>query len=186
CQIAGELRLAGRVAARPAMPVYLFTYHTYGTWLPDHPRGYVRRGEGVLPTDHNTANQYRRRMKQATVLLGGEQQKAAIGILLNAVASIDAKLHGVATEPTHLHVLTSWNDDRTHERIGSSLKRGLTLGLKKRFGDRFGDRQWLSENRSRKQIKEREHFQHLLADYFPRHSGWKWSEARGYFRTADG
>ena len=33
------------------MPVYLFTFHAYGSWLPDNPRGYVRRKEGIQPQD---------------------------------------------------------------------------------------------------------------------------------------
>ncbi|MEM1305417.1 MAG: hypothetical protein AAGG46_11005, partial [Planctomycetota bacterium] len=36
-----------RVVGRPAMPVYLFTYHTYGSWLPDRPQGYVQRDQGI-------------------------------------------------------------------------------------------------------------------------------------------
>src|SRR4051794_35604479 len=34
-------------AEHQQMPCYLFTYHAYGSWMPDHKRGYVHRGQGV-------------------------------------------------------------------------------------------------------------------------------------------
>ena len=55
------------------MPCYLFTYHGYGTWLPDRSRGYVRRKEGILPTDEAPmAECYRKRtnVKKQPVLMG--------------------------------------------------------------------------------------------------------------------
>src|SRR5215831_8297770 len=33
------------------VPVYLFTFHGYMTWLPDNPRGYTKRGEGYRDPD---------------------------------------------------------------------------------------------------------------------------------------
>ncbi|MEM1355661.1 MAG: hypothetical protein AAGH88_12345 [Planctomycetota bacterium] len=45
------------------MPVYHFTFHAYGTWMPDHAKGYVRRKLGILPPDAKMAEQYRRNMK---------------------------------------------------------------------------------------------------------------------------
>ena len=35
------------------MPCYLFTYHAYGSWLPDHAEGYVHWKEGQQPPDDN-------------------------------------------------------------------------------------------------------------------------------------
>jgi hypothetical protein len=45
------------------MPCYLFTYHAYGSWMPDRPQGYVRRGKGILPTDTRMAERYRKNTK---------------------------------------------------------------------------------------------------------------------------
>jgi hypothetical protein len=29
------------------MPVYLFTYHAYRSWMPDRPEGFVQEGRGI-------------------------------------------------------------------------------------------------------------------------------------------
>jgi hypothetical protein len=42
------------------MPCYLFTYHAYGSWMPDRVEGYVRRGQGILPRDTQMASLYYR------------------------------------------------------------------------------------------------------------------------------
>ena len=47
------------------MPCYHFTFHGYGTWMPDEDDGYVLRGKGHQPQDTVKAAQYRWRMKQA-------------------------------------------------------------------------------------------------------------------------
>ena len=41
----------------------MFTFHGYGTWWPDHPRGYVQKGKGVLPPDPEKGEQYRENAK---------------------------------------------------------------------------------------------------------------------------
>lgn len=164
------------------MPVYLFTYHTYGSWLPDRPQGYVHRKEGILPPDEKMAKQYRQQMSQEAVLWNEAHQKFAIETLRSAVTFIDARLHAAATEPTHAHAIASWRSDRGQESISNSLKKALTIQLKKQFTDQ----RWLSENHSHEQVEDREHFDYLIEKYFPKHSGWKWDETRGYYKRADG
>ena len=39
------------------MPCYLFTFHAYGTWMPDREEGFVRREQGILPPDEELAAQ---------------------------------------------------------------------------------------------------------------------------------
>jgi len=41
------------------VPCYLFTFHAYGTWMPDREEGFVRRKHGVLPPDEELAKDYR-------------------------------------------------------------------------------------------------------------------------------
>ena len=36
------------------MPVYHFTLHAYGTWMPDRPEGYNKHGEGYQAPDTET------------------------------------------------------------------------------------------------------------------------------------
>jgi len=56
------------------MPVFLFTYHAYASWLPDHKRGYVRRKQGVQPPNQKEADRYRRQMKETPVVFSTEIQ----------------------------------------------------------------------------------------------------------------
>lgn len=41
------------------MPVYLFTYHAYGTWMPNHRDGFRQRDEGYQPSNPALANAYK-------------------------------------------------------------------------------------------------------------------------------
>jgi REP element-mobilizing transposase RayT len=159
------------------MPCYLFTYHTIGSWYPDRAQGYVARGKGILPRDTKMAEVYRGRANHETVLIEAPHQLAVIDRLIEAVGFIDCRLHGVATEATHIHVLVSWRNERTWQQNRASLKKSLTLMLK----ETFEDRPWFSENASRKRVENREHFDYLMGTYLPLQKGWKWREDRGLY-----
>lgn len=66
------------------MPCYLFTYHGHGTWLPDHPRGYVRRKVGVLATDDQMAVCYRSNLQVEAVNFSRDIQRVLIDAALEA------------------------------------------------------------------------------------------------------
>ncbi len=68
------------------MPCYLFTYHAYGSWLPDHTRGYAHRGQGVLAPDKHMAGLYRANLKQNTVHFNSPVQRSIIEATLDACA----------------------------------------------------------------------------------------------------
>jgi REP element-mobilizing transposase RayT len=87
------------------------------------------------------------------------------------------RCHFVATEPTHIHVLVSWPDDRPWERARTGLKTSLTRRLN-RHAQR---RSWFCEGASRKRLKDRGHFDYLVGEYLPSHGGWKWQEGEGFF-----
>ena len=89
------------------MPVYFFTYHAYLSWLPDHKKGYTDRKHGVLPPDPDQANRYRSRASEDPILFNDGIQQAAIDELIIACEKQGLALHGIATEPTHVHVLVS-------------------------------------------------------------------------------
>lgn len=160
------------------MPCYLFTYHGYRTWMPDRAQGYVRRGQGVLPSDPQMAEQYARNALHEIVHYSANHQLAAIEKLRVGVKHIACRLHFVATDATHIHALVSWYGERTWVQNRTSLKRALTIDFK----DRFGDRPWLSDGASRKRVRDRKHFDYLVTKYLPSHRGWKWCERRGLFR----
>jgi len=159
------------------MPCYLFTWHTYGSWLPDRPQGYVHWSHGRQSTDVALAERYRQQQKQTTAELSGKLQLEIIAELINAVVKIEFQLHFAATETSHVHALVSWRDERQWKQLRRSIRRSLTDRL-----NRHQHRKWFSRGGNAKQVNDREHFDYLTSTYLPSHSGRKWCEKRGLYK----
>lgn len=159
------------------MPCYLFTYHAYGSWLPDHVRGYVHRGQGVLAPDQHMAELYRANLKGHAVRFTAALQRRIIEAALEACGCQQLRCHCIATESTHIHILASWNSHRTWVLARKQIRRNIT----ERLNQLKQRPNWFSKSPSRKRVQDRTHFDYLISTYLPRHSGWKWSEARGMF-----
>jgi hypothetical protein len=168
--------LTGR--RRCAIPCYLFSYHAYGSWLPDRRRGYVRRGEGILPQDREMAERYRVNLNHDVVDFYEAIQQRMIEELLVACGHQQLRCHYISTESTHLHVLVSWTSERPWEVVRAKLRESLTRRLNREFGRQV----WFSKSPSRKRVKDRGHFNYLMTDYLRKHSGWKWRDGIGLFR----
>ncbi|MEM9347103.1 MAG: hypothetical protein AAGB26_10855 [Planctomycetota bacterium] len=160
------------------MPVYLFTYHAYGTWLPDKPKGYVRRKQGVLQADADQADTYRSQMKDAAVSFDEQMQRLLIETAQSTASFLEIEIRLIATDTTHLHILLQWRHTRPWDKLRASIKVKLSKLLK----EQLGDRPWLSEGASRKQVTEDEHLHYLENQYLPDHRGWKWCHKRGWFK----
>lgn len=161
------------------MPCYHFVFHGYGTWLPDEDDGYVKRGEGKLPQDCLAAQAYRARMMQTEAMFEDEHQRALIDEAHVAAKHQRFRVHFVATEPTHVHLLVSWTDEqRTFEKLRASIRQSLS----RRLSREYYKRQWLSEGGSRRRISCEDHLTYLVTTYLPEHSGWKWSEDKRLHR----
>ena len=160
------------------MPCYLFTYHAYRSWMPDRPRGFVRRGQGVLLSDRSLAIQYRKNAKESAVTFDSSLQQFLINETQAASVSQNFQAHFIAAESTHVHILLSWDDDRPWEKIRSGLKQSLSRGL----NQQRKMRKWFSGNASRRRVKDQEHFQYLTKKYLPSHRGWKWGKEQGCFQ----
>ena len=160
------------------MPCYLFTYHAYGSWLPDHAEGYVHWKEGQQPPDDNLGDSYRRNMTQEEAEFGEPLQLLLIAELKTAARFQRFRLHAVATELSHVHALASWPDDRSPSRMNESMKKSLTIRLKKQVTERT----WFSKGGNERHVEDLEHFEYLMTEYLPSHSGWKWDERRGEYR----
>lgn len=171
------------------MPWYLFTFHAYRSWMPDRPQGYVRRGQGPLPPNDERARQYERNAAQPSILFDEEVQGILIAAARDAAAHQDFRLHCIATESTHAHVLMSWRNDRTWSRMRAGLKQSLTRTLNRTLGPRAGlpaamegkeaeRRKWFSGGASRKRVRVRDHFDYLINEYLPSHRGAFWRESQ--------
>lgn len=118
------------------MPVYLFTYHAYQSWMPDHRRGYTRRGKGYQPADPEKARQYRESATSKPVEFDRDTQRSLIEELLTACRFQKLRCHAGSTEPSHIHGLVSWQGFRPWERVRASLKSSLSRRLS-RMNDEF-------------------------------------------------
>jgi hypothetical protein len=159
------------------MPCYLFTYHAFGTWLPDRKQGYVKRKRGIRPSDFAEAERYRSAMKETVVEFDERLQLSAIDAVIDSQVKQNFDAYYIATDATHVHILIGWRDERAWLHMRSILKGSISRRLKK---DR-GNRTWLAEGASRKRVKERKHFDPLVTRYLPKHRGWKWCAERGKF-----
>jgi hypothetical protein len=154
----------------------MFTYHGYGTWLPDHRRGYVRRNQGIQPRDTHMADLYRRNMTESAAMFGEEIQRHLIEGSIESCGCQAVRCHFVATESTHVHVLASWSTDRTWELVRRQIGGSLT----RRLNREINRRQWFVKSPSRKRVRDFGHFQYLVTDYLPKkHRGLKWCEGIG-------
>lgn len=158
------------------MPCFLMSYHGKGTWMPDRPRGYVKRKQGILPPDPEEAHRYRQLMKSDTVRFIAEMQRICIEETLVAAEKQGFRVHYVATDPSHIHALVSWTDDKGWMKVRTGLKTSLPL----RLTAEFKHKPWFSAGSSRKQVRDRDHFNHLVTRYLPDHRGRKWCEHKGW------
>lgn len=164
------------------MPVYLFTFHTYRTWMPDHPRGYTKRNEGYQLPDSEMARRYDERANHPDeVLLDAELQRALIDESIIASKHQHFPLHAAFTEPSPIHDLVSWTDARSWEGVRTSLKSSLSRKLKTiSEKERDGAHLALSRGASRKQVNDQAHFDYLCSTYLTKHAGLKWTEEGGF------
>jgi hypothetical protein len=159
------------------MPCYLFTYHAYGSWMPDRKQGYVKRRRGILSTDVAMAEKYRTSMKESAVIFGSVTQLAIIDSLIDSQKRQEFECYYIATDSTHVHILLGWRDEREWLHMRSIIK----CSISRRLNQECGRRTWLVEGGSRKRVKDRAHFDYLVTRYLPRHDGWKWTPERGKF-----
>ena len=154
------------------MAVYMFTFHAYRSWMPDRAQGYVRKGE-VLPTNEEEAQRYARRARNPQITFDRTIQET---LVKNARIVCDEnkwRLHQARATPTHMHVLVSWQGFFEWKEISNKLKRRLGSGLSKALG-RKGP--WFSRGSSRKQVRDRGHFDYLMNEYLPKHGCTFWRE----------
>ncbi len=160
------------------MPCFLFTYHGYGTWLPNRSRGYVKRGQGILPPDEHMHRLYTESMTETIVCFNGEIQLELIRAALEAAPHQRFEPYYIATDSSHLHVLLGWRHSKRSVLLRSQLKWSLTRALNLKYEHR----KWLADKGNCKQVKDRQHFDYLRNVYLPKHNGWKWQPERGLFK----
>ncbi|MEO0965651.1 MAG: hypothetical protein AAFY08_11070 [Planctomycetota bacterium] len=151
--------------------------------MPDHRRGYVRRGQGVLPSDPQMAGHYRAAQHEPVAIFDRRCQSHLIEAARDTGLHLSADVHAIACEPTHVHVLISWATDRSWKSMRSSVRRAMTV----RLNEQIARRTWFSDSPSRKRVRDHKHFDYLVLSYLPTHDGLSWvnGKTRGLALTRD-
>jgi REP element-mobilizing transposase RayT len=152
--------------------------------MPDHPKGYVKRGHGIQLPDEDEAERYRNAAQHEKFDLTDALQRLLIDEAQRACGFQSLRLHLVTTEPTHVHVLVSWKSDKSWERVRDGLKSSFSLAIRRflKAHECVSNRPFFSHGSSRKRIRNRKHFDHWMNTYGPSHRGWKWREDKGMFK----
>ncbi|HLL88034.1 MAG TPA: hypothetical protein VK324_01905 [Tepidisphaeraceae bacterium] len=157
------------------MPTYLFTDHAYGTWMPDHPRGYTVRGGQVLPPDPEMAAHYHANAEHPPVAFDDGMQWVMVQAVRDVCAKYGWRLHCVATVKTHVHYLVTW-DDRSISwaRVRDRMKQVMGYRLAQLRGTK--DRRYFVRGDDATRVERDSHFEYLMTTYLPDHRGAGWSE----------
>ncbi len=155
------------------MPVYVFTFHAYRSWMPDRPRGYVRRNVGLLPPDPQAARRYALRAKHAEVHFDEQHCWRLVDAAGEVCAEQHWELYEATAVPSHTHLLVGWRSAEPWKSVSNRLKRRLGAALSKLL-NRPGP--WFSRGSSRKRVRNRAHFQHLMEKYLPQHGPIRWTQ----------
>jgi REP element-mobilizing transposase RayT len=156
------------------MPCYHFTLHAYRSWNADNPRGFVQTGRGIQTPNVALARYYNSAAKQQPVEFGPLHQQTILWIAWDACRNRGWRLHAVAFEPSHVHLVVSWTSSDLWKRVRGKLKNLISWALSQGFGSE--GRRWLVRKGSRKRVKNRKHFVYLINKYLPRHKGLFWKE----------
>ncbi|MBX2852010.1 MAG: hypothetical protein KTR15_09725 [Phycisphaeraceae bacterium] len=148
------------------MSVYHFTFHAFGTWLPDRPEGYYKHDSGWKPPSEEGRKQYSDNMQGQPIAFNQSQQQQLIDEAIKAQPYQQITLYAAATDSTHLHAIVTWGDDRDPTRIRAELKSSLTRSL----NAKFGKHQWFVAKAGQNRVFDQEHLYDLVHDYLPKHT----------------
>lgn len=155
------------------MPAYHIVLHTYGSWMPDHAKGYHdRKNRGTKPSNKGLADHRRFLTGGKLMTLSAEQQIE----LLNACKNSDDlklwKVHAIAVMESHIHLILSWKSEQTPSQIQARLKQQLTHLLNSNSGQAKG--RWFSRGAGIGRIRDMDHLVELVNRYIPQHGEHVW------------
>ncbi len=143
--------------------------------MPDRKRGYVQRGKGIQPQSIKMADRYRERQQQVVVKFDAQIQTQLIAITKEACENQSLRLHGIATDASHVHILVSLSTEKDAKDVRQNLKQSLT----RRLNEHSRKAHWFGRGGSQKHVADQEHFDYLLGVYLPDHRGVCWFEGKG-------
>ncbi len=167
------------------MPVYLMTTHAYGTWSEAHRSGYVQRDEGLNPPSERLAHWRRDQAKHGPAAFSPDLQAIILAVAEAIAKERDVTLHASTATKTHVHQLISFRGPactcgafghcsaacpaRAHaEAVLTRMKQKMGQAVAKHEGTK--GRKWFSRGWDLTPVRDREHFDHHLATYLPKHA----------------
>ncbi len=135
-------------------------------------QGFVQRNQGILKTSKQMAQNYQNKQHAPHINFDATIQQSLINITLNASQLQQLRPHGIATDTSHIHVLISWRNTRPVKAIRISLKQSLNRLLNRQHKKRI----WFSRGGSQKRVETQSHYQYLITQYLPKHTGITWFE----------
>ncbi|MEL7238321.1 MAG: hypothetical protein AAGK78_05615 [Planctomycetota bacterium] len=162
----------------PAMRhVILLSYHAFGSWLPKRRQGYFRNKDGLRASNPAAADWYRHVQHREPEDFAQHVQRVMIDGCIEAARHQTLKIYGVATDPSHLHVIAAWDDEREPRLVRRNAKQSLS----RRLNAEVGRLQWFSRGGHDRRVGNRGHFLYLRDQYLPNHPGWKWDKRVGFY-----
>jgi hypothetical protein len=150
------------------MPTYFYTFHAYRSWMPDHPRGYTRRGVGVVPPNEKMNQRYVERSKFDELEFDSALQNLVVDAIAEVCSNLKTDLYYAVAVSTHAHAVAECaNVDPL--KLHDTMKRIIGLKLARFCG--VEGRTWLSRGRDLKPVRDVKHLEHLLYVYLPGHHG---------------
>jgi len=134
----------------PAPLAYHLTWHTYGSWLPGHERGWVERDTpGIQPPNDGRQAVAQEAMTTEAVTLD-EDQRAIVAATIRDHCRIRAwTLHAVHVGSTHVHVVVTADRDPKDvlDQFKSWCSRRLNekAGVKGRWWVYHGSTKWIND-----------------------------------------
>lgn len=159
------------------MPVYLFTFHAYKSWMPDHARGYLKRNRGAYATDEKMSRNYQTRSNHEAVTFTTEHQRIIIQTIRNICMKREWRLHYAVCVETHAHNLISWKDETLScDDVIARVRQSCGYELAQHFKTK--GKPYLSKygGGDRKRVETRAHFEYLMTRYLPDHRGEAFNE----------
>ena len=169
-------------AANYAVHVYHFTYHAYGSWMPDREEGFVQKQRGIQPPNEKLARAYRSVARFPQYSFDTPTQEFLIDVVRDVCMRRAWRLHGIGTDPSHIHVLVSWGSDLAWELVRGKIKNIMSTELSRRAGTK--GQPWFAEGASRKRVQDDAQFHWLMKHYLPGHQGVCWFEKEDFLHEA--
>lgn len=168
----------------------MITIHAYRSWTEDNPHGYFQRGgHGVKPANPDLANKRSRIANHPPHRFSKAQQQLIINESLDITNRRVLRLHAVSCTPTHAHLIVSWfgkeslfngiNEPLKQAKYAAAKTKNILSTLLSKQDGTTGKR-WFSRGHDCTPVDDREHLNHLIEDYLPKHA-----KEGGMFRVCD-